>query len=103
MQEDSSIEQEHISKRDSSSEEDSLFADKWKTLYRPLPKAVYDAVKMSEDLVGVEIGNLSSENRSMGSSVAIWTILTQFLIENVDALRAKAKEWNADAETPRNS
>lgn len=77
--------------------------DEWRTLFRPLPKDVYDAVKQSEDLVGVEIGNLSSENRSMGASVAIWTILTQFLIENVDALKAKAKEWNADAETPRSS
>jgi hypothetical protein len=73
--------------------------DEWKTLHRPLPKDVYEAVKMAEDLVGVEIGNKSSEGRSMGQSVTVWTIITQFLIENSEALKAKAKEWND--QTPR--
>jgi hypothetical protein len=52
---------------------------------------------MAEDAVGVEIGNKSSEGRSMGKSVAVWTIITQFLIENSEALKAKAKEWNEQA------
>ena len=67
--------------------------DEWRTLYRPLPKDVYDAIKQSEDLIGVEIGNMSSEGRSMGQSVAVWTILTQFLIEKSEELKAKAREW----------
>lgn len=67
-------------------------ADEWRTLYRPLPKDVKDAVTEIEDMIGAEIGNLSS-TRSMGQSVAVWTILTQFLIENAEALREKAREW----------
>jgi hypothetical protein len=71
--------------------------DPWRTLYRPLPKDVYDAVKQCEDMIGIEIGNMSSENRSMGQSVAVWTILTQFLLEKSEELKAKAREW-ADKE-----
>jgi hypothetical protein len=68
-------------------------ADEWRTLFRPLPKDIYDAIKQCEDLIGIEIGNVSSENRSMGQSVAVWTILTQFLIENIEELKIKAREF----------
>ena len=68
-------------------------ADEWRTLYRPLPKDVYEAIKIAEDAVGVEIGNMSSDGRSMGQSVAIWSILTHFLSENSEALKQTAREW----------
>jgi hypothetical protein len=68
-------------------------ADEWRTLYRPLPKDVYDAVKMAEDLIGVEIGNASPDSRSMGFSVQIWSILTHFLTQHSEELKQMAREW----------
>jgi AAA+ ATPase superfamily predicted ATPase len=93
MPKDSSEEEQRKAKCNTASDEDSIFADKWKTLYRPLPKAVYDVVKEIEDLVGIEIGNLSSENRSMGQSVAVWSILTHFMNEHIEELKQTAKDW----------
>ena len=75
------------------SDEPIFGADEWRTLYRPLPKDVYDAVKQIEDMVGAEIGNTSSENRSMGQSVSVWIVITQFLFEKSEELKAKAREW----------
>ena len=75
------------------SEEPIFGADEWRTLYRPLPKDVYEAIKIAEDLVGVEIGNMSSDGRSMGQSVAIWSIITHFLNDNSEALKQTAREW----------
>jgi hypothetical protein len=83
------------------SDEPIFGADEWRTLYRPLPKDVYDAVKQCEDAVGVEIGNLHPDSRSMGQSVAVWSIITFFLIQNIEELKQTAREWTD--ETPRES
>jgi hypothetical protein len=77
------------------SDDDPIFdaKDPWRTLHRPLPKPIYDIVTGIENIVGETLGNISADNRSMGVSVAVWTVIAMFLIENREGLKAKALEW----------
>jgi hypothetical protein len=71
----------------------TVASDEWRTLKRVLPKDVYDIFIEAERAIAEE-QNIGTE--ALGSSVQVYTTLAHFLLENMEHLRAKAREFNDD-------